>query len=248
MSYLVFILIGITSWIVRYWFDTEAAVQDLLLLALFTLPNYGTPVLELFFASSKNYCLTVTAGLGVMLSTCILASLYRYFDQREQPGTLATNGDSQGGPATPLKPLLFPCRTNHTRFFPKKHSFSYSYLLVGLPIRCQGLINALDSAEPEALPGNGFTYQHYNKRVVNWFSIDPANYLSRGDGHLGLKAKLHAYLRSQVSEIFLRLMIWTHVAVGFQAGRLSLRVLGYRSPFPWLFFQPCIFLVLVFFE
>ncbi|KAL8910450.1 MAG: hypothetical protein Q9171_004244 [Xanthocarpia ochracea] len=33
-----------------------------------------------------------------------------------------------------MKPLLFPSKTSHTRLFPKKHSFTYSYLLVGIPV------------------------------------------------------------------------------------------------------------------
>ncbi|KAI9881493.1 MAG: hypothetical protein M1830_000056 [Pleopsidium flavum] len=39
--------------------------------------------------------------------------------------------------------------------------------------------------------------KEYSKRGKGWFSVDAADYLSRGEGHLGLEGKLHAYLRSQ---------------------------------------------------
>ena len=45
------------------------------------------------------------------------------------------------------KPLFFPSRTTHTRLFPKTHSFSYSYLLVGIPVGWQGSVGGMLSAD-----------------------------------------------------------------------------------------------------
>ncbi|KAL8418063.1 hypothetical protein RB594_001610 [Gaeumannomyces avenae] len=99
----------------------------------------------------------------------------------------------QSGPG---KPLLFPSRTTHSRMFPKKHSFSYSYLVVGIPVGWSGASGGLISADlppsPKWLswlwPGTGVT--------KGWYHVDAADYLERGNGHLGLRGKLDAYLAS----------------------------------------------------
>lgn len=85
----------------------------------------------------------------------------------------------------PGRPLLFPCKTTHTRFFPKKHSFEYSYLLVGIPIGWTGTAGGMISND-----GNG-------TGVKGWYNVNAADYLERGDGHIGLRGKLDAYLKSQ---------------------------------------------------
>ncbi|KAI1462842.1 hypothetical protein F4805DRAFT_11569 [Annulohypoxylon moriforme] len=85
----------------------------------------------------------------------------------------------------PGRPLLFPCKTTHTRFFPKKHSFVYSYLLVGIPIGWTGAAGGMISNDQNGTGAKG------------WYEINAADYLERGDGHLGLRSKLDAYLKSQ---------------------------------------------------
>ncbi|KAK6437318.1 hypothetical protein LTR95_006494 [Oleoguttula sp. CCFEE 5521] len=81
-----------------------------------------------------------------------------------------------------LPPLLIPSKTTHTRLFPKKHSFDYSYLLVGIPVGSSGrLSNALSvDGSPPA-----------------WFDVRSADYLNRGDSHLTLANKLKSYLHTQ---------------------------------------------------
>lgn len=90
------------------------------------------------------------------------------------------------------KVLLFPCKTTHSRLFPKKHSFDYSYLVVGIPVGWEGvsggMVSLLSSEQP-----------WFSRLRRGWFHIDPADYLHRGDRHLGLRGKLDAYLRTQVS-------------------------------------------------
>ncbi|KAI1499826.1 hypothetical protein F5X99DRAFT_419617 [Biscogniauxia marginata] len=85
----------------------------------------------------------------------------------------------------PGRPLLFPCRTTHTRLFPKKHFFAYSYLLVGVPVGWHGVAGDMISADTGAGARKG------------WYNIDAAGYLQRGRGHIGLRGKLDEYLQSQ---------------------------------------------------
>lgn len=82
-----------------------------------------------------------------------------------------------------LKPNLFPCRTTHTRMFPTKHSFSYSYLMVGVPIGWNGS-NAMLSTDAAG-------------EQNSWFKVHSDDYLARGHHDGGLAGKLRAYLTSQ---------------------------------------------------
>lgn len=98
--------------------------------------------------------------------------------------------------SNPLKPLVFPCRTTHTRLFPKKHSFSYSYLFVGIPIGWRGSIGSTISADVESLASKDRGQKH------GWLSVESVDYLDRGDNAHGLEGKLDSYLQSQVSETY----------------------------------------------
>ena len=102
--------------------------------------------------------------------------------------------------SSPLKPILFPCRTSHTRFFPKKHSFSYSYLFVGIPVGWRGWVSSLLTADLKSLPWKG------RKPKSGWFNVDSADHLARGDSIHGLRGKLDTYLESQVSASCMRSM------------------------------------------
>ncbi|ORY65448.1 uncharacterized protein BCR38DRAFT_457599 [Pseudomassariella vexata] len=88
---------------------------------------------------------------------------------------------------SPAKPMLFPCQTTHTRLFPKKHSFAYSYLMVGIPVGWEGVAGGMIST------GNASS----SKSRKGWYQIDAADYLERGNGHIGLRGKLDSYLESQ---------------------------------------------------
>lgn len=87
--------------------------------------------------------------------------------------------------------LLFPSKTTHSRFFPKKHSFVYSYLVVGIPVGWEGVSGGMISLFSSEQPW-------FSRLRRGWFHIDPADYLHRGDRRLGLRGKLDAYLRTQV--------------------------------------------------
>lgn len=91
-----------------------------------------------------------------------------------------------------LKPLIFPSRTSHARLFPKKHSFSYSYLLVGVSVGWRGVVGPLlsvdeDDAARGATSGRGA-----------WLSVRAEDHLHRGYDHRGLKGKLESFLATQV--------------------------------------------------
>ena len=85
------------------------------------------------------------------------------------------------------KPMLFACRTTHIRFSPKKHSFSYSYLLAGVPVGWHGPVKNVLSVDTK------------HSSDVGWFNINAEDYLERGGGHLGLDGKLEMYLIAHVS-------------------------------------------------
>lgn len=89
--------------------------------------------------------------------------------------------------------LLLPCKTTHSRFFPKTHSFVYSYLVVGIPVGWEGVSGGMVSLSSSE-------QSWFSRLRKGWFHIDPADYLHRGDRHLGLRGKLDAYLRTQVRD------------------------------------------------
>lgn len=97
----------------------------------------------------------------------------------------------------PHRPYLIPCRTSHTRLFPKKHSFSYSYLTVGVPVGYKGTMNGLVKTDmPPSTSRIGWLLRPLFWR---WFSVRACDHLQRGHKELDLRAKLNNYLASEVS-------------------------------------------------
>lgn len=103
-------------------------------------------------------------------------------------------------------PLLFPAKLSHARVFPEKYSYWYSYFVVGVPVGLHariGTVLSIDINRPLSNPGNANSNPK-NKRIRScWFTIDPVQYLDRGNDHLGLEGKLHAWLISQVCSVIL---------------------------------------------
>lgn len=97
----------------------------------------------------------------------------------------------------PGKVLLFPGLTTHTRLFPKRHTFDYSYLVVGIPVGWEGISGGMISSSSKE-----HSWLSLSKR--GWYHVDPEDYLDRGNRDLGLRGKLNAYLRSQVRRVVLR--------------------------------------------
>ena len=100
------------------------------------------------------------------------------------------------------KPMIFPCRTSHTRLVPKTHSFSYSYLWVGIPVGWKGNVGGLLSADAPKMSSPWY------RRVLSlnsgdaWHTVDGDDYLGRGHADGGLHEKLHSYLQDQVRGYF----------------------------------------------
>jgi DUF1365 family protein len=174
-------------WSVRSLYDLNAVVKDEgLILACLIWRNLGVLFDVLGRVSNANIAIVV--GFSTAL---LFLALHRSW-------THPTNGQRGQGrqkiekPSnSTLKPLLLPCRTSHTRFFPKKHSFSYSYLFVGIPIGWQGAVKSVISADHKLLRSD----EPDSRR--GWFSVEAEDYLDRGSHPGGLRGKLHAYLQSQ---------------------------------------------------
>ncbi|KAL1590411.1 hypothetical protein WHR41_00810 [Cladosporium halotolerans] len=81
-----------------------------------------------------------------------------------------------------LPPLLIPSKTTHSRMFPQKHSFAYSYLFVGVPVGMTGRTS-------QALSVDG--------SPSSWFNIRSSDYLFRDAGNTSLAEKLRIYLEKQ---------------------------------------------------
>ncbi|KUJ16097.1 uncharacterized protein LY89DRAFT_648248 [Mollisia scopiformis] len=96
----------------------------------------------------------------------------------------------------PVKPMLFPCQTSHVRMFPKKHGFSYSYLLVGIPVGWKGNSRGMISAEEEDSRPWYIRWLSM-KPSLGWWTVNSDDYLARGHVHDGLTGKLRGYLESQ---------------------------------------------------
>ncbi|KAE9993937.1 hypothetical protein EG327_002271 [Venturia inaequalis] len=80
-------------------------------------------------------------------------------------------------------PWILPSRTTHTRMFPKKHSFAYSYLQVAVPIGFEGLCGSLISVGDVKKRG--------------WLHVQGSDYLDRNSSKTTLEGKLSEYLQNQ---------------------------------------------------
>ncbi|TQN75310.1 hypothetical protein CSHISOI_00108 [Colletotrichum shisoi] len=100
---------------------------------------------------------------------------------------------------SPARPLLIPCTTTHRRTFPEKHAFTYSYLVVGIPVGWRGTYVGMVSSGVDA-PSWASCFSLAPQPGKGWFDVNPADYLERGNGHLGLRGKLDAYLESQEAD------------------------------------------------
>lgn len=101
------------------------------------------------------------------------------------------------------KPLLFPTRLSHTRMSRERYSYWHSYFNVGIPVGLRGRVGtvlSIDMNRTDAhVSGKGTSCSPVRRPFMCWFNIDPAYYLERGNNHLGLEGKLHAFLRSIAS-------------------------------------------------
>lgn len=182
-------------WYTRYQYDRAGAATDLKLFIVIWIatprqdPQHTSndrPSSSQFFLIGYS-CFQYASLLGLYLTCTYL--LPQVFKRNGRYPSQSHYNDE----LSPLKPIIFPCRTSHTRIFPQKHSFSYSYLYVGIPVGWRGCVSSLLTADLKNLPWKGQNPEN------GWFNVDSADYLARGDSMHGLRGKLDTYLESQVS-------------------------------------------------
>ncbi|RDA87724.1 hypothetical protein CP532_1788 [Ophiocordyceps camponoti-leonardi (nom. inval.)] len=171
----------------RYLVDNLPSIASLSI--AFLCGIFPTNWVDILFVFLAFLCLEPTAGLyswtslikSLLPASLVPVLLFAFYS------TAAPSSGSKDDPAWtgPGRPYLIPCRTTHRRLFPEKHSFSYSYLVVGVPVGFGGNIKGIVSA---GLP---------RWRRKAWFDVDAADYLQRGFGEVGLRGKLDSFLRSQ---------------------------------------------------
>ena len=197
-------LFSITAlWILRLRHGSSLGQRDLLGLVPAILLAHDfvflRALVDLYFQEGWRSAMLIFQLMGIVV-TYLMTFRYTLLVRQVQLHLQTELGDLASGSKNLiktdlLKPLLFPCRTSHTRMFPKKHSFSYSYLFVGIPIGWRGSAGTLLSADMESLPWNGWG------RWRAWFSVESADYLERGDSVHGLRGKLDSYLETQVRRL-----------------------------------------------
>ncbi|KAJ2901470.1 uncharacterized protein MKZ38_001811 [Zalerion maritima] len=127
-----------------------------------------------------QHILGTTLGFVLVMLLTSAPTLYRFYRTLSRNECLP-KWDGLAGP------LIFPCKTIHARMFPQKHGFTYSYLMVGIPVEWEGNSAGMISAGMEKRP-------NFKKGLYN---IDPGGYLERGSREIGLRGKLDNYLRTQ---------------------------------------------------
>ena len=186
-----------TSWVALWLYRTSradpTATSDLLALLFVELWNVPWKNIPLTPRCTAMWCSDpVTWQVLALLGICAsLAGIGVRWEQRHQESDLETIPEIEPFDDDFLQPMLHPCRTTHTRLFPNKHSFSYSYLLVGIPVGWRGSIGSALAVDTQILPPR--------KRHRSWFHVKGADYLERDGSDLDLKAKLASYLQSQVN-------------------------------------------------
>lgn len=126
------------------------------------------------------------SSLIVLLSCfCMLIfvrSCRRYIQRTVERSQIILNIDA---------PTIFFGRILHIRHFPALHSFCYSYLLVGVPVRYNdragSTIVSVDSG-PSTTRG--------------WLRVEAEDHFGRGRNAEGLRKKLDRYLESQVYKLY----------------------------------------------
>ena len=195
-------LISIGIWCIRFKYDRQGVQNDFkwMFLCLLWLCRH-TLYSGIVRNSAASWIAAITTLFGVALYHLIshLFSNKISLSQYEDTGKKTeAEAEAKKPNFSHLKPLILPCRTSHTRMFPKIHSFSYSYLFVGIPVGWQGSLGKLVSADLECHSAGCEADRAYRQKQNAWFTVESAEYLNRGGQARGLKGKLDDYLRSQV--------------------------------------------------
>ncbi len=174
-----------SAWTLRFVFHRRAALRDLAACVILSLLLHWRAYLRLFF---RLWPAVSCAGPWLLFLLSVSTGWASYKISQSFSSQTTARRDKETEPQFP--PLILPCRTTHTRFFPSKHSFSYSYLYVGIPIGWTGQAGTILSAD--CLGGR---FRGDNRST--WLSVEAEDYLERGFHKEGLRGKLLDYLRSQ---------------------------------------------------
>ncbi|KAK4626434.1 hypothetical protein CLAFUW4_04955 [Fulvia fulva] len=178
-------------WLLRIFLDDAIWVQDLYL-ALFLHSIYSllTGAWRLYtfrdlaeWLNPTSETLNVYLQVFPLLAACaVLAGLIVHRGQQLKAAEQITPVRVQSIEEALLPPLLITSRTSHSRMFPEKHTFSYSYLFAGIPVGLEGRIGSVlsvDSPKPA------------------WFDIHSKHYLNRGHDQAALGERLKRYLHTR---------------------------------------------------
>lgn len=177
-----------------------SAFISIALIGLFGSLSDISTLLVFTFLQNRHFCvglfqeyvelptfITVTGSSALLF---VLLQIIRYIRGFQ---VKSTNLDGKS-----LKPMLFPAKTSHLRLFPKKHGFSYSYLLTGIPIGWMGSSGGMISADEKIDVSPWYRRLFSLQPMGPWYVVDGDSYLERGRVPGGLQGKLKKFLHDQV--------------------------------------------------
>lgn len=109
------------------------------------------------------------------------------------------------------EPVLFRCRTHHTRLFPQRHSLAYSVLQCGMPLKFKGSVGRLFS----------FSNGHNKDKKWSLFGVDSRDYLRRGNETM--EEKMKVFLAENVC------MGCFYMVCVLRPNHANVRVIGHES-------------------
>ena len=171
------------AWDVGLLRNRKIALQDLLIAFLFAARSV---VWQFGYTGLRGILYHLSHGiiiLSLVGGVCLLITSYIAW------GTMPSG--AQLDEASAFRPTFLPCRTTHTRLAPTKHSFSYSYLYVGIPVGWTKAAGSILSADSNVIQPKTTWLRK------TWFSVESEDYLERGHHERGLAGKLEDYLVAQ---------------------------------------------------
>ncbi|KAF9728806.1 hypothetical protein PMIN06_005993 [Paraphaeosphaeria minitans] len=175
----------------RIRYGDRKVVQDILFFGSFNIWLARRHIVDAIISSrttiGKDTLSTATAGVAAIVA---LAGLWYILgksnNSREECPEKLPPGTRPWSVEHP-QPFIMPCRTTHSRIFPKKHSFGYDYLLCGFPI------------VPVGTTPEGTDIPDGSDQILGkwWLQIKAGDYLTRDQAALGFYGKLKVFLREK---------------------------------------------------
>lgn len=184
------ILLFQPAWLFRLFSGDGNWLQDLgLVLGLHAIYSLCTGAWKLYTIGDiqrsdlESYYFRVYLQIFALLGVCgVLAGLIVHRGQQLRNEEQDAPHHEQRIDESLLPPLLITSRTSHSRLFPKKHAFSYSYLFAGVPVGSHGRVGRVLSVDSQ---------------TPAWFDVRSEDYLRRSEMRSSLGEKLKRYLHSE---------------------------------------------------